>query len=276
MDIYKTINQKQYDILRDIPERIKNEYASQILKLTKKGDRILDVGFGSGSILFPLVQQNKHALISGIDYSKSLHKNIPPEINKKAEIIFGDILKLNKYYNIIHFKAILHCFKNAEIAIDKIKALVKKEGYLITGHENSQIEDRIEQIFNSPIEDTELELLFEYYFTLRLNMHKPFIRRPYPAGDAINAVNYICKDKRFKLIKTISNKKMSWNRKYALVDVLYSIKHSTYNVFNFGLDTTEKKYLYKNLLDFSKKHKMDLKKERTISSSFTLFIIKRT
>ena len=40
MDTYKLINRKQYDILRDIPSRIKNEYAAQILKLARKGGEI--------------------------------------------------------------------------------------------------------------------------------------------------------------------------------------------------------------------------------------------
>ena len=276
MDTYKLINRKQYDILRDIPSRIKNEYAAQILKLARKGGEILDAGFGSGSILIPLANLNETAEISGIDYSETLHSNIPLEIKKKAKIILGDILKLNQRYNIIHFKAILHCFKQPEKALDKIKSLVKKGGYLVTGHENSQIEDRIEQIFNSRIEDSELELLFEYYFTLRTNIKKPVLQRNYPAGEASNAVKYICQDKKFKLIKTISGKDLSWNRQYTLLDVLYGIKHSTYNVFNFGLTPEDKQYLYTRLLDFAKKHKLDLKKERKIPSRFTLFVIKRS
>ena len=275
MDIYKKTSQKDYNILRAIPEKIKTEYIKQILSFSKKGDKILDIGFGSGLILIPLSKLNKTAEIHGIDYSKPLFSKVSKQVQKNTIVHFGDILKFKKTFDIVHFKAILHCFDDPEKALDKIKSFVNPGGYVITGQENSQIEDRIEQIFKNKIDDKELELLFEYYFTLRVNLNKPFFWRKYPSGDAENAVNYICKDKDFKLIKTISNKKMFWIRKYSLNELLYSFRHGTFNVFNSGLTEKDKTLIYKKMLDFAKLHKMDLKKERQIPASFTLFVIKR-
>lgn len=275
MDTYKKTNKKEYDILRSIPENVKNEYAKIILNLAKKGDKILDAGFGSGLILIPLSEQNKIAEIHGIDYSEPLYKSVSEQVKEKAKFHFGDILKFNGSFNIIHFKAILHCFKNPEKALERIKSLTIKGGYIITGHENSQIEDRIEQIFENEIDDKELELLFEYYFTLRVNLGKPFFWRKYPAGNSKNAVDYICKDKNFKLFKIVATKKLSWGRPFCLNDLLYSIRYGTYNVFNAGLTEKDKEDINTKMVEFSNQHKINLKKERTIPARFTLFIIKR-
>lgn len=275
MDTYKKTNQKEYNILRSIPENVKREYVKLILSLAKKDDKILDIGFGSGLILIPLSEQNKIAEIHGIDYSEPLYKSVSEQIKEKAKFHFGDVLKFNGSFNIVHFKAILHCFKNPEKALEKIKSLTIKGGYIITGHENSQIEDRIEQIFENEIDDKELELLFEYYFTLRVNLGKPFFWRKYPAGNSKNAVDYICEDKNFELVKTVTTKKLSWERPFCLNDLLYSIRYGTYNVFNAGLTEKDKEDIDIKMVEFSNQHKINLKKERTIPASFTLFIIKR-
>lgn len=275
MDTYKKTSQREYDILRSISEDVKKEYARQILSFSKPGGTILDTGFGSGLILVSLSNQNKTSEIHGIDYSRPLFSSVSDQVKGKAILHFGDILKFKKTFDIVHFKAILHCFKNPEKALDKIKSLTKSGGYIITGHENSQIEDRIEQIFKNEIDDKELELLFEHYFALRINLKKPFLWRKYPAGDAQNAVDYLCKDKNFKLVKIISNKKMSWARSYSLNDLLYSVEHGTYNVFNAGLTPSDRTYLSKKMLEFSIQHKIDLRKERKIPASFTIFIVKK-
>lgn len=274
-DTYKSIDRKQYDILRAFPERIGNAYANELLNLARKDDRIADVGFGSGTLIIPLSKLNDDAKIYGIDYSEPLAKAVSTEVENRAELIFGDLLTIDSTFDIVHFKAILHCFENPEEAMDKIKVLVENDGYLVTGHENSQIEDRIEQLFNVPTEDEALESLFIHYFELRAAMGKPFTQRAYPAGDAQNAVNYLCKDGDFKLVKTISHKNLSWKRVYTLNDLLYSIKHSTYNVFSFGLSEDDKIKINAEMSSFAKSQQFDLQKEREISADFTLFVMKK-
>jgi ubiquinone/menaquinone biosynthesis C-methylase UbiE len=273
-DTYKKINRQQYEILRLFPESVQKEYVSQVISLSKDGDSILDIGFGSGLFLIPLANLNKKAEIHGIDYSKKMYEAVSKLVNNKAKIFFGDILKFKGSYNIVHFKAILHCFDFPEKALDKIKSLSKKGGYIVTGDENSQIEDRIEQIFNSPIVDKDLELLFEYYFSLRVNLGKPFIERKYPAGNATKAVEYICRDKKFTLLKVISNKALSWERKYQLNDLLYSIRYGTYNVFAAGLSLKDRDFIYMKMSKFAEEHKLNMTKKRSIPANFRIFIIK--
>ncbi len=273
-DTYKKINQQQYEILRLFPKSIQKEYASQAIGLTRDGDNILDVGFGSGLFLIPLLNLNSKAEIYGIDYSEKMYEAVSKYVKDKTRIILGDVLKFKGQYSIVHFKAILHCFNSPEKALNKIKSLSKPGGYIITGDENSQIEDRIEQIFNSPIIDKDLELLFEYYFSLRVNLKKPFVQRKYPAGDATKAVEYICADKKFTLFKIISNKALSWKRKYQLNDLLYSIKEGTYNVFSAGLSSEDRDFIYKKMSEFAQKHELNMTKVRSIPANFRIFIIK--
>lgn len=273
-DTYKKIDRQQYEILRLFPKSVQKEYASKVINLTKKGDNVLDVGFGSGLFLIPLSNLNKETEIHGIDYSKKMYDAVSKSIKDKTRIILGDVLKFKGSYNIVHFKAILHCFNDPEKALEKVKSLSKSGGYIVTADENSQIEDRIEQIFNSPIVDKDLELLFEYYFSLRVNLGKPFLKRKYPAGDASKAVEYICTDKKFILFNTITDKALSWKRNYRLNDLLYSIKYGTYNVFNAGLSPQDKDFLYKKMSEFAEGHRLNMKKVRSIPASFRIFIIK--
>lgn len=273
-DTYKQIDSHQYEILRTLPESIQNEYAAEILKLAKKDEKILDVGYGSGLFIIPASKLNKDAVLYGIDYSKTLHDAVTKSLGNKAAVILGDLLEFTGSFEVIHFKAILHCFDKPEETLDKIRSLSKPGGYIVTGHEDSQIEDRIEQLFNNTIIDPDLELLFEYYFSLRFNMGKPFMRRKYPAGDATVAVNYICNNTKFTLEKRISNEKLSWERTYCLNDLLYSIQFGTFNVFSVGLRSEERNVLYTRMLEFSNKHGLDMKRERRIPANFKLYIIK--
>ena len=176
-DTYKTLNQKQYNLLRDIPEVVQTSYAKVLLRLAKQNQSIIDVGFGSGLCLLPLVKNNSHAILYGIDYSKTLFDDVAIQIKDKAKLFFQDVYEHKGLYDVIHFKAILHCFEKPEKALKRIMSLSKPGGYIVTGHEHSQIEDRIEQIFDVAVHDKDLEFIFEYYFTLRTNMQKPFLWR---------------------------------------------------------------------------------------------------
>lgn len=275
METYKRTDKKSYNILKEVPLRIRRNYARVILSFAKPKQSILDAGFGSGSILIPLAQENRLAEIVGIDYSKPLFNSVSREIKNKAKIFLEDILKFSGEYDIVHFKAILHCFHNPKRALDKLASLTKQQGLIITAHENSQIEDRIEQIFANGIADEELELLLEYYFALRTNLGKPFIWRKYPAGNSKNAVAYLCKNNKFKLIKKIQGKSLSWNRKFKLSDLFYSIRNRTYKVFDEGLTKRENDFILEKMTKFSRAHKIDLSKERFVPANFEIYVLKK-
>ena len=82
-DTYKKIDQHQYEILRLFPKSIQKEYASQAIGLTRDGDNILDVGFGSGLFLIPLLNLNSKAEIYGIDYSEKMYEAVSKYVKDK-------------------------------------------------------------------------------------------------------------------------------------------------------------------------------------------------
>lgn len=274
METYKKTDKKNYNILKEVPLNIRREYAKIILKYGKPNQKILDAGFGSGSILIPLAEQNHSSKIYGIDYSKLLFNSVSKEINEKAKLYLMDIMSHKSIYDIVHFKAILHCFNNPEKILDKLTSLVKPNGLIITAHENSQVEDRIEQIFNHRVDDRELELLLEYYFMLRDSIGKTFVLRKYPAGNCRNAVKYLCKKRGFKVIRKIQSKKLYWNRKFRLADLIYSIKNRTYKVFDENITDRENKIILNKMLRFSRINKINLKKNRFVSANFEIYILK--
>lgn len=275
METYKKTNKRNYDLLKEVPLHIRRAYAKIILRYGKPKQKLIDLGFGSGSILIPLAELNKNLEIHGIDYSKKLFKFVKNKIGKKAILTNGDILKLNEEYDIVHFKAILHCFQDPQKALDKISDLVDSGGIIITGHENSQLEDRIEQIFKHKINEEELELLINFYFDQRKNMGKSFLGRKFPAGNSKNAVDYLCRNRDFKLIKIIKSKNLEWNREFRLEDLIYAIKNRTYKVFDENISKKENEIIVKKMIEFSIENKIDLKKKRHIPASFVIYLLKK-
>ncbi len=275
METYQKTDKKRYNVLKEVPLRIRRNYARVILSFAEPNQRILDAGFGSGSILIPLAQENRVAEVVGVDYSKPLFNSVSREIGNKAKLFLADISKFRGEYDIVHFKAILHCFHNPERALDTLARMVKPQGLLITAHENSQIEDRIEQLFINEIVDRELELLLEYYFALRTHLGKPFLWRRYPAGNSKNAADYLCNHKKFKLLKKIQGKRLSWNRTFKLSDLLYSIRNRTYTVFDKNVTKKENDFILENMMTFSRAHKIDLRKERFVPAHFEMYVLKK-
>lgn len=277
MEIYKTMEPETYDILRNIPARVGNEYARQILSLTKPNDTVLDAGFGSGSILIPLAKLNNNInTIVGIDHCKFFFDQVGRVVENVTNVkLFNqDLLLLREKHDVIHFKALLHCFQNPERMINQLIDHVKPRGYLITGHEVSQWEDRLEQLFKTQIHSQDLELLLEYYFTLRMNLHKPFYWRKFPAGDSSHIVDYLSQ-KKFKLVKTITNVDLSWYRQFRLYDVLAAIRDGTYHVFAQNLSGKERKKIYQKLIDFTNVHNMKLNNPISIPAHFVINIMQK-
>jgi ubiquinone/menaquinone biosynthesis C-methylase UbiE len=275
----KVVSQK-YSFMRDLPEKIKKEYASTILSFSKKDNKIIDVGFGTGTFLIPLSKQNKNSKIYGIDASKSMYSIVKDKIDpSKASLSQKGITWLKNQknnYDILHFKAILHCVTNPEEKLDILADSVKSGGYIITAHEESQSEDRLEQIFNySSIDNPDLELMFGYYFQLRNDLGKPFISRKYPAGDSKKAADYLIENKGFKLEKEITNKKLSWNRLFTFDDLVNSMRLGTFGVFFDNLTKQEREILYKKMIDFAKMHGINLKTTHTIKACFKIYILKK-
>lgn len=265
---------ENYNLLRDIPDAVMSEYAKVILNYSKEGDNILDLGFGTGSVLIPLSKTTKKINLFGIDSSKEMCKKINL-MNIKAKIIHGTIENIRETMDIIHFKAILHCISEPERELEKISKHLRIGGHLITGHEFSQTEDRLEQIFKySNLDDSEIEDIFRKYFSIRDKMGRSFVGRKFPAGDASKVSNLLCK-KNFELIKKINNPTLSWKRKVTICELMYAIKEGTFGVFYNGLSMKERNNIYTELMAYAKEKKMDINKERILPCKIELFILKK-
>jgi ubiquinone/menaquinone biosynthesis C-methylase UbiE len=270
----------KYSLVRTNSKSVMEEYAKKVISYSKKGDKILEIGFGTGALLIPLSELSNNLEILGVDKSKNMVLKVQKQIGAKAKLYSGTLLslskKLNTRFNIIHFKAILHCIKNPEKELDLIANSISPGGYLITGHEISQPEDRLEQIFNyTEIDDPETELIFEYYFKLRTEINKPFPSRKFPAGDSWNTCEYLIKKSGFKLIEEVSDKKISWIKKFKINDILMAIKEGTFGVFYDGLNQGERNFLYKQLVHFTKKNKIDIDKTRIVPARYKIYILKK-
>jgi ubiquinone/menaquinone biosynthesis C-methylase UbiE len=275
----RKIAQEKYNLIRNIPYKVMKNYAQIILNFATKNSSILDIGFGTGQLLIPLSFLNQESKIFGIDKSKHMCNLVKKLVGDKANLVNGDInktLKQNTKYNIVHFKALLHCLQNPYKSLNIIADSVMDNGYLITGHEISQTEDRLEQIFNyKNIDSPEIEIIFEYYFRLRSDYKKPFYSRVFPAGDSWKACKYLIKTKGFSFIRNISNKNLSWNRKIKIKDILDSIKLGTFGVFYNNLTDFDRKKIYDDMIYFVKKHNINLYKTHNIPAKFNLSILKK-
>jgi len=190
----------------------------------------------------------------------------------------GTLLKKEKIkFNIIHFKALLHCISEPEKEMDLIANSLFPGGYLITGHEISQTEDRIEQLFRyKKIDDKDVESIFKFYFKLRKKIGKPFIKRKYPAGNSWNACLYFIKKRNFRLVKEISNNKLTWKRIIRINDILIAIREGTFGVFYNGLTKKDRHFLYIELLRFAEKNKININNPRVIPAKYKIYILQKS
>jgi len=269
---------KKYDLLRDVPKNVKEEFAKIILN-ESKNKSILDLGFGTGNILISLVKLNKSSKIYGIDNSGEMISFVKNKISKEIILFKGDLNQFKKKYglvDVLHFKAILHCIDKPEVMIDKIINSVSIGGLIITSHEVSQTEDRIEQIFDyTRIDDPEVEIIFEKYFRLRTDIGKPFVSRKFPAGNSDRVVDYFLKTKKCSLVKSVEDKNLFWKREIKILDLLESIKFGTFGVFFDSLSQENRNYIYVELKKFCEEKNININKKRLLPCKFKINILRR-
>ncbi len=110
-----------------------------LLQYIKKGDRVLDLGCGSGRF-FPLVQQ-QGAHYLGIDFSRTMLSEAR-RMYPQAEFRLGDILDLPKFdqpFDIIIVLAVLHHLPHKEMrekAVRNIAANLQAGGYALVSNWN--------------------------------------------------------------------------------------------------------------------------------------------
>lgn len=268
---------KNYDLLRDLPEVIKLSYAKTLLDIVGKKS-ILDLGFGTGNVLIYLAKLNKLATIYGVDDSAEMFLATKQKLGGDPNLFCGKLSDFVKKYSkvdYLHFKAMLHCLKNSEELIDKIINSIKVGGAIITSHEISQTEDRIEQLFDySGIIDKEVDSVFQKYFRLRSEMNLPFTTRKFPAGNSDYVSDYLLETGRFKK-EQIPNENLSWKRVVRIIDILEATKKGTFGVFFDGISKNNREQIYAKLILFCTNNRIDIHKNRLLSCNFKINFLRK-
>ncbi|MEK6914378.1 MAG: methyltransferase domain-containing protein [Nanoarchaeota archaeon] len=126
---------KIYD--RGIFRKIKDYRVKNTLKLAdvKANSKILDIGCGTGNLLYDL-SKDESLKLYGIDLSKNMLKIAREKLRNNAVLKLGNVknvlLKYKKnYFDYIFIEDTFHHLPNQEKLIDKIKILLNKNGKLI-------------------------------------------------------------------------------------------------------------------------------------------------
>lgn len=119
-------NQRLYSILRFIPQKAK--------KL-----RILDAGCGEGHLLEAIHKKNPHALLYGVDITRTALTSARKRLKKKAKISFQDLAKLNfsrDYFDIVICSDVLEHAYDYKKIIANLKRVAKKKASIIVSYPN--------------------------------------------------------------------------------------------------------------------------------------------
>lgn len=285
----------RYELLRQIPREIFRGYSDRIVDKIPSGGTIVDAGFGPGHILLDIarVGQHKSIQVIGIDNSAEMHRLVQEKIAREIDTSNNILLlqeSLDEYFanhpdsvDGIHFKAILHCFRDPIRALDAMDVGLRRGGVVITGHEASQTESRIERLYaTSPnIDDPELEYLLGYYFELRSRIahasglpEKAFSLRRFPAGDSRRACEYFM-SKGYQQVDTSTEDDLNFERVYTIQELLDSIKNGTFGVFRDGLDSNDMSNLAEMVNRFAEKENIDMGKVRKIPARLQQYTLRK-
>ncbi len=272
-------NVSKYDLLRDIDPVARDSYAQQVVNLVSGTvAQIADVGFGTGNFLLHASKIHNSSLVYGVDNSLEMHKYAICEGFDSSKLFLSvtELLRVVGQVDLLHFKAILHCVSSPQNFISSMIEAVKPGGLIVTSHEFSLTEDRIEQIFNyTQSNDVEVEAVFRRYFDLRIEMGKPFKNREFPAGDSMTAVHAMVAFDQCEFVETISSEDLSWLRIITVHDFLECVEYGTFGVFFDGLDLRERLVLRNGLEVFCKSNNIDIYKSRSLPCEFKINVVRK-
>lgn len=293
-NVYKQpVVANKYELLRSVPEAVFEEYAERMVDQIPENGKVVDAGFGPGHILIDLarVGEGKNLQVTGIDSSAEMHKLVK---EKMSGLSIGNINlvqeEMRLYFSnnpdsldAIHFKAILHCIQDQEDTLDAMDSALHSGGLIITGHESSQTESRIERLYEtSPnIDDPELESVVDYYFSLREELaretgltEKRFEQRKFPAGDSRHASQYFL-NKGYSFVSVSGEKDMNFERKYTIGELVDCIKNGTFGVFRDGLTPDDMSHLAQKVAEYVSEKNIDQDNIRKIPARMQQYILRK-
>ncbi|MEA3322901.1 MAG: hypothetical protein U9Q12_01655, partial [Patescibacteria group bacterium] len=215
-----------------------------------------------------------------VDNSYEMYLNTQNKLNDSSYLFCGELSEFVKTVgkvDCLHFKAILHCLSStkANYLIDEIVNSVKVGGYIITSHEISQTEDRIEQLFDySGIIDKEVDSVFQKYFRLRSEMNLPFTTRKFPAGNSDYVSDYLLETVKFTK-EQVQNENLSWKRTVKIIDILEATRKGTFGVFFDGVSLKDRLFIYKKLISFCHNNEIDIYKYRILPCQFKVNLLRK-
>lgn len=282
-----------YELLRSVPEVVFEEYADRIVAQIPSDGKVVDAGFGPGHILINLAKAGKEKGIQvvGIDSSQEMYRLVDERmlglsienVSLVHEEMRSYFLSNSDSLDAIHFKAILHCIQDQEGTLDAMDSALYSGGLIITGHEASQTESRIERLYEtSPnIDDPELESVLDYYFKLRDDLatktnlsEKKFELRKFPAGDSRSAAQYFL-SKGYSLVSTSGESDMNFERKYTIGELIDCIRNGTFGVFRDGLSQTDMDYLAQSVGEYVLKNGINQSNVRKIPARMQQYILRK-
>ncbi len=264
-----------YDLLRTIPDQTKKRYAELVLQ-AMGGESILELGFGTGNVLIPMSQLGPEKEIVGLDKSPEMMALVEPQVQSNVQLVSGSLTELNRSFDALHFKAMLHCIDNPHKMIQDMIQAVKPGGLIITSHEYSLTEDRIEQLFQyCAQQDQEVEQVFQHYFQLRQDISKPFAMREFPAGDSSKIAHHFTSTGDCTLTASFQPESLHFEREITIQDILTCIHVGTFGVFYDGLTEQDRSYLHSQLNQFCATNTIDIAQSRTMSCGFHINVLRK-
>ena len=146
----------------------------------KKNSKILDVGCGTGNLLYLFQEQGKNLKLYGIDISNEMLKIAKARLTKQTNLRLKPIEKINfksNYFDYVFSVDTFHHYSNYDLAMKNIYRVLKKKGKLIIADFNfgfigNKIFHAIEPGNNKMYSKDEFKKLFKAYGFKNINQKR--------------------------------------------------------------------------------------------------------
>ncbi|MAG75330.1 MAG: hypothetical protein CL811_01110 [Colwelliaceae bacterium] len=270
---------ENYGLSREIPEGILKSYADQIAEKCNP-ERILDAGFGTGTVLVPLVESLEGKVV-GIDASKEMVKKVRNTLNDDSvDLIQGDLHDahnlIGSKVDAVHLKAVTHIPTDPKKFLLSTLDALEVGGYFVIGKEYSQPEDNLEsigkygnsgEIFNAEFSD-----FYKEYFDERSKLGIPFKVPEMPAGDFDPAVDFLVGN-GYECVGKIRTDE--WSKAVTFSEVIKAMELGTFSVFHRGVSEDQSRHLVQHMKEYCDKKGLDLDVEMEFPARLDASILRK-